>query len=445
MAKDNTARDAAITGGGAVVAGTGLAAGGIPGARPKVKHFVDLKLADKGPKESAKTLARHPGVVRAFHGGALGFRHNAHAGGLYGFKQKATEEAWKGAAKDSHEAFFRGRGEGKIVPEVKIMRHLKGGKAAAAGALATGSAAVGYSRADGRPKKRTKVKKSRRSDQYNGALIGTGISGAGVSHGGSKLLGSQSRKWSKQAARNIDRAGDLVPNIAGRARGTHTPKVTDRAIRRNPHTFEGVHHETAQEAGRLRGAAVQQAHFAEVYRDTGKMVGRLRNPSLVAAGAGAGGLAISRKKKKKDKVHKSGFGVDHVEKSKKLAPLMSDAEIRRRKKVQGGTSRATSTLGLTALGLTAATISPKTYGTVGRAVKSPIKSTRGAYRKVKTMSGDERRKAVRGATVPIMAVSGGIGGVGGYNFARYTEAEARKRTQVKKDHPTSAFGVDHSA
>src|ERR1043165_6128958 len=142
--KDHTASGSAIAAGGAVTAGTGFVAGGVPGAKPKVKNFVDLNLGSKGPKESAKALARHPSAVRAFHGGVLGFRHNAHAGGIYGFKQKATENAWKGPSHDSHEAFFRGRTEGKIPPEEQVLRHLKGGKKAAGATMAGGAALTAY-------------------------------------------------------------------------------------------------------------------------------------------------------------------------------------------------------------------------------------------------------------------------------------------------------------
>ena len=72
-----------------------------------------------------------------------------------------------------------------------------------------------------------------------------------------------------------------------------------------------------------------------MYGKTAKTVRRLRTPALAAAGAGATGLLVARDKRKVSKKRN-----------------MSDAEIRRRQKVQGKIARTTSTLGLTGLGLT---------------------------------------------------------------------------------------------
>lgn len=310
--KSHAASGSALAAGGAVTAGTGLVAGGVPGAKAKVKPFIDLKLGSKGPGESAKALITHPRAAGAFHGGIFGFRHNAHAGGIYGFKQKATENAWKGPAQDAHEAFSRGRVEGKIHPEEQVLRHLKGGKKVAGAAMAGGAAltALGVRRARGEVKKA-----DRRSQSYNGAVLGAGATTAGVGHVGAKVLGSQDRKWSAAASSNADRAGKLVPGMAGPKTRRGKPITTedlrsaDSEVRRNPKTFKGVHPNVAQEAGRLRGAAIQQAHFADVYRDTGKAVGRLRAPGLVAAGVGAGGLALAHRSRVKKNM--SAFGVEH--------------------------------------------------------------------------------------------------------------------------------------
>lgn len=301
--RDHAASGSAIAAGGAVTAGTGFAAGGVPGAKANIQPFVK---PEPGVRGQAKK-------VKAFPGGVLGFRHNAHAGGIYGFKQKATENAWKGPTHDAHEAFSRGRTEGKIAPEEAVLRHLKGGKKAAGAAMAGGAAltALGVRRARGEVKKA-----DRRSKSYNGAVLGAGAATAGVGHGGAKLLAHQDRKWSAAASHNVSQASKLVPGMAGpkTRRGkpisTEDLRSADSEVRRNPKTFKGVHPNVAQEAGRLRGAAIQQAHFADVYRDTGKMVGRLRAPGLVAAGVGAGGLALSRKKSPVKK-NMSAFGVEH--------------------------------------------------------------------------------------------------------------------------------------
>jgi hypothetical protein len=114
--------------------------------------------------------------------------------------------------------------------------------------------------------------------------------------------------------------------------------------------------------------------------------------------------------------------------------IMSDAEIKRRKKVQGHISQTTSTLGLTGLGLLGA--------------GAALKKKPGMLRKIPKYSGrtDNQVKAVGNKigdqAKNIGVVSGGIGGVGGYNFAAYTNAESRKRTPVKKNDPfeISKFG-----
>jgi hypothetical protein len=105
--------------------------------------------------------------------------------------------------------------------------------------------------------------------------------------------------------------------------------------------------------------------------------------------------------------------------------LMSDTEIRHRKKIQGHISQATGGLGLTALGGTL--LSTKTGG----------KGTKAAFKLVgRDRPGFLKPKKLKKATAPILATSAGIGGAGAFNFAAYTNAESRKRkaamTTVKK-------------
>lgn len=291
--KDHVASGSAIAGAGAVTAGTGFVAGGVPGAKSNVSAVTDLKLGTKKPMQTAKDLAHHPRVARALPGGILGFRHNAHAGGIYGFKQQSTKDAWKGPAKDSAEAFWRGRNEGKIAPEETILRHMKGAKQAAGVAMAGGAAATAY----GIHRARQKVNKSQRaSDKFNGALLGAGGAGAALSGGATHVLRGQERKWAGEASRSTNEAGKLV-------------HATEHDITKTPKIIQGVHPDVAVKAGRLRGTATQGRHFAEIYGSTAKAVGRFRTPSLVAAAAGAGGLAMSRKKPVSKRM--SAFGVEH--------------------------------------------------------------------------------------------------------------------------------------
>ena len=112
-----------------------------------------------------------------------------------------------------------------------------------------------------------------------------------------------------------------------------------------------------------------------------------------------------------------------------MARNMSDAEIKRRKKLQGHISQTTGALGLTALG---GTLLATKGG--GRATKAAFKAV-GAKR-----PGVLKPKKLGKATAPILATSAGIGGAGAFNFASYTNAESRKRKQavpVQKD-----YGMD---
>jgi len=116
--------------------------------------------------------------------------------------------------------------------------------------------------------------------------------------------------------------------------------------------------------------------------------------------------------------------------------VMSDAEIRRRKKVQGHISQTTSTLGLTSLGLLGASV----------ATKKPGSRTYGALKRIPQLKKIETPSQMSGklkdASLATSVTAGGIGGVGGYNFAAYTAAESKKKKQIHKSN-VSAFGVEH--
>lgn len=405
--KDHTASGSAIAAGGATITGTGFVAGGVPGAKVDINAAVNKEPGVRGKLRQAK----------ATPGGVLGFRHKAHAGGIYGFKQKATENAWKGPAHDPHEAFFRGRTEGKIHPEEQVLRHLKGGKKAAGGLMAVGAATTAY----GLHRRKQVSKADRREKSYSGALLGAGAATAGVSHGTTKLLGSQERKWSIAATRNVSEAGKLVPGMAGPKvrRGkpltTESLRDADSEVRRNPKTFKNVPAHVAEHAGKLRGAAIQQAHFADVYRDTGKMVGRLRAPGLVAAGAGAGGLALSRKKKPMSKISKLEWSPTATKKQK-----------------AGHTAATTPALLASAGG-----------GALMGQVAGEAASIHGWKKGMKLA-----------AKSPAGRVGAGLGaaGIGGAGLAQHVgrkkgylmtnkEGQALKRKAVQKN--LSAFGVEH--
>lgn len=111
-----------------------------------------------------------------------------------------------------------------------------------------------------------------------------------------------------------------------------------------------------------------------------------------------------------------------------MARLMSEAEQRRRQKLQSKIGRTTSTMGLTALGVTgAAALGAKKPGALKAIQKIPGLA--------KTTPEKMERAAIKSGII-----SGGIGGVGGFNQASIYSAESRRRNQttpVKKD-----YGMD---
>ena len=112
---------------------------------------------------------------------------------------------------------------------------------------------------------------------------------------------------------------------------------------------------------------------------------------------------------------------------------MSDAEIRRRKKVQGHISQATGALGLAALGGTIAA------SRGGRNTLRKIPKLEPHIKAPKPKDPD--RDKIKGAVTPVLATSAGLGGIGAFNFGAYTNAESRKRTPVKKNNVFENEGV----
>lgn len=126
-----------------------------------------------------------------------------------------------------------------------------------------------------------------------------------------------------------------------------------------------------------------------------------------------------------------------------MGRLMSDAEIKRRKKAQGAISRTTATLGLGGLAMLGAAKASGTKPGFLTPVAKPV--TRAVRRAGMTTEG------VKNAAQNTSVVAGGIGGAGGYNFAAYTSAESRKRgprtpvkepnTRIKKNYDILDMGV----
>ena len=302
--KKDSPSGATIAGAGATTAGVGYLAGGRPRGEPDLNG---VNFTEK-PKNTRQLVGDKVKVARSFApGGILGFRTKVHEGGLYQFRQNATKDKWDGPAKTAVQAFKQGRNTGKIAPEEKVIRHMRGGRKAAHAALAGGAGAALY----GAGKHRSEVKKAD-SQTKKDALVGAGTAGAGISGTGGALLSSQRRKWSKTASKHVDAAGKLAPTTAGRRTGrisgrrTMDPSVTDGAIVRNK-LLDGLPTDVARKVGEHRGAAAQARHFAHVYGNTGKVV--------ALGGGAASAAALYHGKKDKNRIKKSlttsAFGVDH--------------------------------------------------------------------------------------------------------------------------------------
>jgi|SRR5262245_6448818 len=115
---------------------------------------------------------------------------------------------------------------------------------------------------------------------------------------------------------------------------------------------------------------------------------------------------------------KNGRGGFRIEEHAGFAKrIMSDTEIRRRKKLQGHISQTTGTLGLASLGAFAAAKVP------GTKIANKTPKLRRVMNRIPT-------KKAETAALGLSTASGGIGGAGAYNFAAYTGAESRKRKQA---------------
>jgi hypothetical protein len=105
--------------------------------------------------------------------------------------------------------------------------------------------------------------------------------------------------------------------------------------------------------------------------------------------------------------------------------IMSDAEIKRRKKIQGAVSRTTGTLGLASLGAF-------TTARLGGKGTSALKAQK-AIPALKRINPAVADKVALGTST----AGAGIGGASSFNFAAYTSAEGRKRQPVKKNVETT--------
>ena len=317
--KKHDTSGAAIAGAGATASGVGLAAGGIPGARPNGNAVFAMKHGEgKGVRRVVSEVRGKAPALKATPGGVLGFRRSIHDLGTKFFKEKARIDSAKAKPTESAtKAFFRAHNEGKIAPEEAIMRGMKVGRVASHGVLAGGVAATAYGvKRMNTPKK--PIKKSDRTKRYNGALLGAGTTTAASAHYGSNYLKGQEQKYATKAASRIDEGAKLVPSTGGRHGvqmnlrqmdkykrkypGAEFPKtmhpvVSDSEVAR--HHLKNVPNDVAAKLGHLRGAAAQERHFSEVFGNSAKAVRAARTPGAIVGAVGAGGLIASRERSKK--------------------------------------------------------------------------------------------------------------------------------------------------
>jgi hypothetical protein len=135
-------------------------------------------------------------------------------------------------------------------------------------------------------------------------------------------------------------------------------------------------------------------------------------PTLGALGAGyvglIGGTALAGSAARKRRAKKQ-----------LLSKNLTQAQIDRRKKLQAATSITTATLGLGALGALGA----KTA--VRPAARAAVKA--GRLRPVNDKKIDNFEAKADSVRNTALTVGAGVGGLGGYNFASYTRAEAKQR------------------
>ena len=245
---------------------------------------------------------RQGAATRAYRGGEFGYRTNAH----HTFKTFGLGGERGDDTRAGH--FKHGVKAGKIKSENKIIPHLKVARRLSNVALLGGAGltAYGVHRAKSRPV--AKADSNRRRREYSGAALGVGGTVAAGSVGGARVLEHQGRRWSGRAARDLDAAHRIVPNMGGHLVNPHPDRVKNRRVpdiapaRSNTRVqndkgiLSGKSKAQAHAAGRLRGSAAQARYFAGTYGGVAHVARKVRNPALALAGAGGGGLLMSRRK-----------------------------------------------------------------------------------------------------------------------------------------------------
>jgi hypothetical protein len=114
-----------------------------------------------------------------------------------------------------------------------------------------------------------------------------------------------------------------------------------------------------------------------------------------------------------------------------MSRVMSDAEIRRRKKAQGHISQTTGALGLASLGAFGASKLPG-----AKMLAKP------GLRRIGPAANKINSEKAKGAALGLSTAGAGIGGAGSFNFASYTGAEARKKKRPAMPTVAKSAGIE---
>jgi hypothetical protein len=272
------------------------------------------------------------------------------------------------------------------------------------------------------------------------ALVGAPVSYLGARH---QLRENQrhplAKSWISKATAQQKKERNLAAGYGGAVAGglgyqgagflsRPVDAANEKKIRANPahQAVQAAHRKKHLPGGALAGDPRYRTYFRSYpkslpgarlkrvlsWTHTGKA--GVAATGAVAAGTGYASLSASRKLQG---THKKPVAKQLVLVTKK--DLMSDAELRRRKKLQGTISRTTSTLGLAGVGTLGAGLALKKNPAMLRKIPRYSKLSN------KAIQAKGARLGERATHIGIL--SGGIGGLGGYNFAAYTNAESRKR------------------
>ncbi len=287
---DRNVSGGALAGGGAVAAGGGLLGGGIPGVKS------DYKVLDTMREKNAPLKQRVGAAVASGRGGILGYRTDAHRKVRRGWINDGLRAEGTDAANHG-DWFHRNVNAGKVDAESKVINHLKAGRKASNAVLVGGLATTAYGvhRMNSKPKKKKVSKAQKDVDQYHGAMLGAGLTGAGGAYGIKRVLAGQGEKWKAEEKSYKRRAKRAIPSLPV---DKHPDEL--RADGGNRY-LGGTTGDQAKIAGRNLGRAQQAGYFSHVYNKSAKGAGRVIAPSLAVAAVGAGGLKLSRKGQKKGK------------------------------------------------------------------------------------------------------------------------------------------------